>query len=416
MAKPRGGTLSRLFEVSEQERQAFFERIQQRVQPGAGPERPGGGDTIPKVDTLPTVGPVPMVGTGPSVAAVPTIPTVATVPSQPTAPTVAPVPRDEPPVPLTPGTVPYIPPVLTMGTAQAARLVRANTVQDGHTIWEQAIYDALWRQATPVAADYRELAIGYRHIAALTGLGLKTIQRNMKGLAHKLTLEPVGRYDPDTRTPKTYRIYSFRAILDRRRAAGLEWVLINRQGVTLTTAPTVTAVPTVAGVPTEPPLPTVASVPTLAPESVPTVAPPDSPHGGRSFRAGAQEPSATSSSALRTPVGELLRRYLPADDDAVARLVEGCLRADPTATAEEIVHFAGLKLAQHRHMRGIQNPIGLLIESVPKCFAGDLIREYRDELGRRAGQGRDEARKILDDPQASDADRVLARRILSEES
>src|SRR5215472_12231919 len=75
--------------------------------------------------------------------------------------------------------------------------------------------------------------MGYRHIAALTGLSLRTVQRNMKYLEQKFALEPVGRYDSDTKTPKTYRIYSYREILARRREAGKEWVIINRQGVEL---------------------------------------------------------------------------------------------------------------------------------------------------------------------------------------
>ena len=33
MAKPKGSTLSALFEVSEQERQAFYERIQKKIHP-----------------------------------------------------------------------------------------------------------------------------------------------------------------------------------------------------------------------------------------------------------------------------------------------------------------------------------------------------------------------------------------------
>jgi hypothetical protein len=201
MAKPKGGTLSRLFEVSDDERKKFFERIQQRTQT--------------------TVVTVPPVVTEPPVV------TAVVKHNLPTEPTVAKVTTVVP--------------------------VKARSVQHAHTVWEQQLYDALWREGKPAAPEWKELSIGYRHIAALTGLALRTVQRNMKSLEEKLAIEPVGRYDPDTKTPKTYRIYSLKAILERRREAGLEWVLVNRQGVDLVrrpSLPTAATVPTVATVTT----------------------------------------------------------------------------------------------------------------------------------------------------------------------
>jgi hypothetical protein len=171
--------------------------------------------------------------------------------------------------PATAGTVPRVahitprtvPKVLKRGIG-----FRARSVQEAHTVWEQEIYEALWKAARPVDADTREISIGYRHIAKLANKGIKTVQRNMKSLAYKLAIQPVGRYDSDTKTPKTYLIYSYVSILRRRAEAGLEWAVRSRQGVTLGTVPMVTTVPTVG----------IATVP-----KVTTV---DCPQGDHSFR------------------------------------------------------------------------------------------------------------------------------------
>lgn len=160
--------------------------------------------------------------------------------------------------PVTSGTVPK---VLKGGIG-----FRAKTAQDAHTVWEQEIYEALWKNARPVDAETREISIGYRHIAKMAGKGVKTVQRNMKSLTYKLAIESVGRHDSDSKTPKTYLIHSYVSILRRRSTAGLEWVIRSRQGVTLGTVPMVTTVPTVG----------IATVPMVT-----TV---DCPQGGDSFR------------------------------------------------------------------------------------------------------------------------------------
>ena len=203
-----------------------------------------------------------------------TVPLVATVPTMGTVPKVGSIHPESTPREIrsfsTPGIAPKVETVPSLGTVPG---FRARTVQDGHTVWEQQIYEALWREATPSGGpESREIAIGYRHIAKLTRLGLNTVQRNMRTLVDKLALEPVGKYDSDTRTPKTYRVYSYRAILERRAAAGLEWVIKNRQGVTLGTVPKVG------------PVPTVDTAPKVSRAPVPTVGTGNSPHGGDTFR------------------------------------------------------------------------------------------------------------------------------------
>ena len=90
MARPKGSTLSALFEVSEQERQAFYERIQKTIHP---------------------VSDVPILESGTPVKGIPETGTPATG-------------------------VPF-------SGAPHSRIRRATLVQDGHSFGEQALYDAL---------------------------------------------------------------------------------------------------------------------------------------------------------------------------------------------------------------------------------------------------------------------------------
>lgn len=278
-------------------------------------------------------------------------------------------------------TVPTVVTKTTVARVPTVVPVRARNVQHAHTVWEQQLYEALWREASPAGQEYRQLSMGYRHIAALTGLSLRTVQRNMKYLEQKFALEPVGRYDPDTKTPKTYRIYSYREILARRRKAGKEWVIINRQGVELVgssagaesqeSPPSVTTVATVTTVVTKP-TDTVAKVTTA-----------DSRHGDDSFREEGKESSQPSSSGVLIVI-DRVRKYLAVDDDVVRMVIRQCRRNDPDCTHDEIAEFAAVSAAKIARQRNVDNPAGLLISQAPKFFPGSELQAYR---ARKAQEG-----------------------------
>lgn len=82
----------------------------------------------------------------------------------------------------------------------------------------------------------------------------------------------------------------------------------------------------------------------------------------------------TSSAAVRLA----LSQYGTVDDDALSRLINNCQVRVGNCTEEEIVYFIHEKsaLTTGKGTR-IQNPIGFLIDAVPKCFSGDAIRLYR---------------------------------------
>ena len=310
-------------------------------------------------------------------------------------------------------TVVTVPTVVTKPTVAKVTTVvpvRARNVQHAHTVWEQQLYEALWKEASPVGQEYRELSMGYRHIAALTGLSLRTVQRNMKYLEQKFALEPVGRYDPDTKTPKTYRIYSYREILARRREAGKEWVIINRQGVEL--------VGSSAGAESqEPPSSTtVATVTTVATKPTATVAKvttADSRHGDDSFRAERKESSQPSSSGVLIVIDKV-RKYLAVDDDVVRMVIRQCRRNDPECTHEEIAEFAAVSAAKIARQRNVDNPAGLLISQVPKFFPGSELQTYRVRKARELAESKEVARKVLDDPESAQDARDWAQAVLAD--
>lgn len=90
-----------------------------------------------------------------------------------------------------------------------------------------------WNLASSDPNGPKTVSAGYRTLATQTRLGDKTIKRNLRSLEAKLAIEAIVDENSHTNTGRTYRIYSFRQILERRRAAGLEWVVRNRQAVTL---------------------------------------------------------------------------------------------------------------------------------------------------------------------------------------
>ena len=112
-------------------------------------------------------------------------------------------------------------------------MARAAAAQDAHTQAEQTIYAVLWgaAQSGREAAEpsfFRDVTMGTRQIMARAGLSERAVQLNLKTLELKLALEIVD--SGDATRPKTYRVYSAGRILERRKAAGLEWIQTKQGG------------------------------------------------------------------------------------------------------------------------------------------------------------------------------------------
>jgi hypothetical protein len=108
------------------------------------------------------------------------------------------------------------------------RVRRAIRAEDGHSIGEQVLYDALWREAAPETAESRVLRIGYGGMQSLCGLDKSNCKKNMLALIRKLAIELVDGFSVQKNEGNTYRIYSPEAVLRRRHAAGMDWVVRSR--------------------------------------------------------------------------------------------------------------------------------------------------------------------------------------------
>jgi hypothetical protein len=280
------------------------------------------------------------------------------------------------------------------------RVFRATRVEHGHSIGEHIIYEVLWRNAVGDQTS-RTIQIGYDRLATLASVNWKTAQSCLKSLEQKLAIEVISPEDSNRRVGKTYRIYCFTTILERRRAAGMEWVEKGR-GVRFIPG-------TVVESGTVPESTTVPETGMDTPPETGTDTVPDSGTPlGKTIRKKEEE---TSSSAI---VQRTAKLGIVLDDDAGRKLLRRCQAADPQATEEEVAHFTEVKVLQLKRSPRIDNWVGMLIASVPLYFqapATELAR-YREDRRHQAEQGRETARKILEDPEAGEQEREWAKSVI----
>ena len=108
------------------------------------------------------------------------------------------------------------------------RIRRCAATHDGHSLGEEVLYQAIWKAARPESAETRTIAIGWRGMSQLCRMTPKNCKINTQRLMRKLALEVLSPYNTPESIGTTYRVYSDQAILERRRAAGLEWVVRSR--------------------------------------------------------------------------------------------------------------------------------------------------------------------------------------------
>jgi hypothetical protein len=115
--------------------------------------------------------------------------------------------------------------------ARRGRIRKAVLMEDGHSLAEQAVYEALWAAAVPIDeplhAD-RTVRIGYHRLAQMTRLSWVSVKSNLRSLEKKLAIDVTGSENSATREGKSYRVYSPAATLERRKKAGYEWVRRSR--------------------------------------------------------------------------------------------------------------------------------------------------------------------------------------------
>jgi hypothetical protein len=257
-------------------------------------------------------------------------------------------------------------------------------------------------------------------------------QRNIgiiiRRLIQKKSIEIYQKEVSDLRTARSYRVFAYHQILERRKAAGLEWVVRGR-GVefvdasthrpifkdTVHAGPLITAGDAVSA--GETPAVTASESPAITAGETPAVT---AGLLGNIFLGNLEEQYSSSSEITQT-----LRRHGTADDDAARQLIQACQSRVLDCTSQEIIHFIEQKAALLRTGR-IANPIGFLLASVPKCFEGEAFQLYREQVRKRLAdeaarrereeaeieQWRREQQAILNDPDASEQDKCFARQML----
>lgn len=346
----------------------------------------------------------------------------------------------------------------------AARVKRIRLAQDVLNSAEESVYDTLWSSKERDERDRdvsRIIQAGYDSLMKRTRLSRKTIQRIIDRLIHKDFIVIEHAADIYQRTAIVYRVFSYRAVLERQTRKGRLYVakigpgfLFVRQldysqlgesdspshpktymstgaSSNLTTVPASDQA-TVAN----------RTTPTVVFGNLTTVVPRTTiliEQDNLGSISSSSSPS-KSEQALTTAVDEELVRLIRSyghepDDEIVCRLVEACKRKAEQGTGvpashAEILYFATEKLKLMARISSIRNPVAFLASTVPKCFEGESFRVYRESERQRneqerimqAGQQRElerwleQQREILADPNSSEDQRELARDCLGIDS
>lgn len=244
-------------------------------------------------------------------------------------------------------------------------LREAVTAQDGHTHGEQALFATLWRLAKPVGkGTIRALNIGERTLAGEVPMAYSTAQENTRSLVRKLAIA-VQCNAPNK--PKTYFVYSYEEILKRRRAAGLTHVLRRTSGVALVNpqSPTGSGAPNV-GAP-------------MFTSGAPSFKSSSAPNLTAHIRNSKEPLGTTATTAPPIIANAIINAFGFVDDQAILTIVRECRKRAPDVTDEEIAELSSWQCHRISRLRNVDNPVGLLINQVPRCFEGEPFARYRRE-------------------------------------
>jgi hypothetical protein len=300
------------------------------------------------------------------------------------------------------------------------KLYRCTLAQDGHSHTEEALYQVLWRSGKPENDDARLTVMGYGEMSKRVRLSFNNTKAACRRLISKFAIEEVAREISDKRQGKTYRVFSYRAILERRRASGLEWVIRNK-GVEFVT-------PLIGALSISDTLPVIDRVPETSTGTASKKGRGTPSETGtlleKSFRKDLRE----SSSADIVSLIQALSDYGQPDDDVAHSMLARCQAVAPDCTPAEIIHFVHEKgkLIRQDRTRRITSPLGFLLTAVPKCLTGETFERYRNQERIRLEQERlrqerqqaeieqwrREQEAILNDPNASEEDKQFARQVL----
>jgi len=110
------------------------------------------------------------------------------------------------------------------------RVIRVNIAQQSMTLGEERFYQVLWHAKDTdgvlhESPQSKTFSMGYDRLARLVRLDEKSIRQLIPRLAEKKILEVVAGENCSARVGKTYRIFSYEAILDRQRRTDMQFVV-----------------------------------------------------------------------------------------------------------------------------------------------------------------------------------------------
>lgn len=278
--------------------------------------------------------------------------------------------------------------------SQNRKIRKCRLAQDAHSPNEEMVYRILWEAGKPLTTNplgSREVRIGLGELAAKARLHKTNIRVHVRSLIAKLAVEQIGSEIGYDAVARTYRVFSYKEILDHRKDAGLEYV-IRRKSVDFVTADG-TPIP-LKGLPTNNTKKPSGGKASHLPgsESLPdSVTQPDS-------ESSARETQGVILDLDHLAVSQAMNKYGMVDDAATRQLILACRKVRPDAMADEIAFFADEKMYLALNNRKITNPIGLILATVPQCFLGYAFEEFRRRNQERKRLAEEEAeRKRLDE-------------------
>jgi len=315
--------------------------------------------------------------------------------------------------------------------SQNRRIRKCRLSQDAHSAGEETLYRILWEEGRPESANplgSRLVRIGYAELANKARMHKANVRLNLANLMAKLAIEQSGDFNSRDMIAKAYRVLSYKEILERRRAAGLEYVI--RQKNVVFVSPN--------GEPILLPGLTQKGRRKSGTKPAGQRSVSDSYSIGEPLPVRASPPISESliggklpvSDADLTCVSKALNTYWTVDDGAANQLIRACRQVRPDAQAEEIAFFVTEKLELTRSNRGINNPVGLILATVPQSFSGysfETFRNRRQESKRLAEEERirkaeedrmflewliRDAQQTLENPASSEKRRLEARDVL----
>lgn len=269
------------------------------------------------------------------------------------------------------------PPSVTPVRFPRGTIIRRWTdAQDAHTRTEEVLRSYMWLNGTQISGEPdRFLQASILDLAHEAALGESTVRRNLADLKSKLAIHIEASFGYG-QIKTRYRILSFKNLNQKRREAGLLWVIRRTTAVSLLTEEALcqeifrlTGVNLTAVALAQLQHLTPANLTALRAVNVAGMTPVNlSPDPYKEvITSNDKSTSSSDISALANALEHIVRNNV--DFNATQRIWTACIERAPDCTLEEIIEQAWSKAALCRSGR-IANPIGFLIEAIPRMFEG----------------------------------------------